>query len=118
MEVLSKDPEAREKVTTAAKEQITAIAAAHGIPLTEADFAPSEEDQKMDPGEFESVDGGLACACILGGGGEATHPGQQVCACVMGGLGDYNIPSGLKNRCACPAVGGGTDDYDDCYRWG
>lgn len=54
---------------------------------------------------------GIVRKCIVGGGGEATHPGQDLCACMLMGEGRYGKPDGEERRCACPAVGGGTDTW-------
>ena len=94
LEYLSKNQEAKDKVTSATKNEIIAIAAEQGIPLTEKDFEPSEEDKPVNFDELGSAAGGKVCACVAGGGGEANHNRQDVCACVAIGYGHYWTPEG------------------------
>ncbi len=49
------------------KNEIIDIAAEQGIPLTEKDFEPSEEDKPVNFDELGSAAGGKVCACVAGG---------------------------------------------------
>ena len=63
-----------------------------------------EQEKDLETDELDAVAGGKACACIVGGGGEA-DAGETTCGCVVGGVGGYKEKN--DPRCLCPIVGGG-----------
>lgn len=111
LEKVSKDKKLSDKLKKAEKEEFFRIAAEMGYPLTEEDLKPSGEE-KLSDDEVINVPGGRACACILGGGGEGTHPEQELCYCAFYGDGYYwDLEQNKLPRCMCPLAGGGTDSW-------
>ncbi len=72
-----------------------------------------EQEKDLGADELDAVAGGKACACVMGGGGEANADGKEkACACVLGGGGEYTDEGafekwGNKCRCVCAAIGMG-----------
>ena len=81
-----------------------ALAKELGIELSEADFAKEKSGDGLSDEELDAVAGGGGCGCPFGGYGEGTdYRGRSyTCACVGYGQG--------SDHCACPIVGGGTDE--------
>lgn len=72
------------------------LAAAHGITVTEADFAAPTTPDSLSDDELAAVSGGgfvpgtsPMCGCMVGGGGEWEG---TVCACVLFGV--STVPEG------------------------
>lgn len=105
LELASSNEEFKNKLNSATKESIIALAREQGIELTDADFGPTSE---VSDDELNTVAGGNACACVLGGGGTGSA-GQKTCACVGVGFGKT---AGGKSRCGCAAAGSGEDITD------
>lgn len=80
-----------------------ALAAAHGVTLTEADFAAPDSARELSDDELDAVSGaGMACFCFAAGGGGA---GGDACACVLGGGGT------VSDMCLCALTGVGNDKH-------
>ena len=80
---ISQHPELSNAVTEATDiEQIISFAAEYGITVTKKDYEQPDK-QGIDESELAAVAGGKACGCVMGTGGESSHPGQQTCACVV-----------------------------------
>lgn len=97
------------------QQRVTELAAAEGIPLTDADFAP--EAQEIDEEELGAVAGGAMCYCVAAGGGSGGKTDeyqQNNCICVVGGSGE-GLKSNPQNpqatqrqdRCVCVIAGTG-----------
>ena len=114
LELVSTDPELQQKTKELQTEtidqqkaKITELARAHGITLTEEDFAIPQDGELSDE-ELDAVaGGGCGCPGVGGGGGNDEKTGEHyVCACIAGGAGQYNEHS---SNCLCFLIGGGTD---------
>lgn len=118
LETMEEYPELKTKIEELDKNPDSTIqdfikaATEYGVELTEADFAPTGSEGELADDELEAVSGGLdeyACACFMGGGGEAGHNKRHnkttnTCACVLGGGGEYKDG---KTRCVCVLYGDG-----------
>lgn len=104
LEAVSQNDELYSKFSGATKEDMIAMAKEMGIELVDADL---EQKAELTDDELDTVAGGKACGCVLGGGGEAGGRwNNKVCACVLGGGGE--TVDG-KCRCVCTAGGWGAD---------
>ena len=91
---------------------VIALARERGFDLTKEDLQPAASVRALEESELEAVAGGKECACVIGGGGEASNYYKSrdlVCACVMAGVGygadkteDYT-----PVRCVCAGAGAG-----------
>ena len=121
LELVSTDPELQQKTKELQTEtidqqkaKITELAQAHGITLTEEDFAVPQGGELSDD-ELDAVAGGGGCGCpvIGGGGGEDVITGDHYeCGCFVGGGGtSYACRNGgtAGIRCVCGVIGGGSD---------
>ena len=121
LELVSTDPELQQKTKELQTEtidqqkaKITELARAHGITLTEEDFAIPQDGELSDD-ELDAVAGGGGCGCpVIGGGeGEDAETGEHYgCGCFVSGGGNSHVCkngdySGIK--CFCGVIGGGTD---------
>jgi len=102
LETVSASRELTEKISTANKEELIAMAKELGIKLTDEDFVKSDV-QAMSDDELDAIVGGGTCLCVMGGGGTSGE-NHKTCACVLGGGGEST--SG-KCRCCCVLQGTG-----------
>lgn len=102
LELISENEELGKKLSSAAMDDIIAIAREQGIELTGADF--NEQYGELSDDELDVVAGGWKdCTCVAGGGGKKDADGKA-CACVVYGQGDARNG---KVRCACGVAGVG-----------
>ena len=106
LELVSKDEEMKKRMmdfndmeTAKAIQAGIDFAKELGIELTEADFVKEKAGGELNDDELDAVAGGGGCGCPVGGYGEGDG---YTCACVGYGQG--------TTHCACPFVGGGTDE--------
>ena len=109
LEAASQDKAFIEKLTKAeTPETVIDLAAEKGFTLTKEDLKPSPASGEMFDAELDAVAGGKACACVLGGGGEASG-NDDLCWCVFQGDGSSaDRRDEYDYRCYCVAAGGGT----------
>lgn len=105
LELASSNRELADKVNSASKEELVAIAKEQGIDLTEADFEAPKGTVGDD--ELDVVTGGAACYCGGGGGGTGEEIRKdKTCVCILYGHGNMSDGS---TRCVCPYAGVGYD---------
>ncbi len=110
LEAVSNDDSLMDKMKNASYEDVLAIAADLGLPLSKEDIDANKADlQSVDPEELADVSGGDKCVCAIGGSGKATREGQRQCICALGGWGETDIVTGILTRCYCAWAGGGKD---------
>ena len=115
LEEASKDAELADKVNNAKSiDDVIALAGEKGFNLTPKDLRPTSSVRELlDEDELEAVAGGKECACVVGGGGEATNyykSREMTCACVLTGVGygaDKVDPDNTPVRCVCVGAGAG-----------
>ncbi len=106
LEAVSKNDELAAKIGTMTKEELLALAKELGIELTDADFEKPAGELSDD--ELDTVAGGNACCCVIGGTGYKTLINEKTCVCVAGGGGEYE-----DGDCRCWCVGTGFGDRGD-----
>ena len=122
LELVSTDPELQQKTKELQTEtidqqkvKVTELAQAHGITLTEEDFAVPQDGELSDD-ELDAVAGGGGCGCPVIGGGAGSDERTEThygCACIVGGGGRIekcmNGDDVSGANCICQIIGGGTD---------
>ena len=106
------DEDYQKKLNGDDRDGVIALAAEKGITLTYADLEQQENEGEGEVSldEADAVAGGKRCACVAGGGGEASGPCDLVCACVIVGVGKYEVkcaPEYHYDRCRCIGMGDG-----------
>ena len=104
LESISQNEELTKKIGTMTKDDLVALAKGLGIELTEEDFA--QPTSELDDDALDTVVGGGACFCAMGGGG-TKDSNDHTCACVASGGGSGKNG---KVRCFCIAGGWGKDN--------
>lgn len=105
LERISQDEALCEKVGSAGKEELLAMARELGVELTAGDL--ENKPAELDDDELDAVAGGnqITCACALGGGG-TKDKNDKACACVLTGAG---FTKKGRDRCVCGFAGYGED---------
>ena len=118
LELVSTDPELQQKTKELQTEtidqqkaKITELAQAHGITLTEEDFAIPQGGELSDD-ELDAVAGGGGCGCPVIGGGKG-YDGERdydyKCGCISAGFGGKTVEEKVLMNCVCSIIGGGAD---------
>ena len=115
LEEASRDADLADKVNNAQTiDAVISLAREKGFDLTKKELQlTSSVREQLDEDEVEAVAGGKACACVVGGGGEATNYYKSkdlTCACVLTGVGygrDNLDANNTPTRCVCVGAGAG-----------
>ncbi len=96
------------KLAEMPREEIIALAAEKGFPLTDADFEAPNEEGEVSIDEVEAVAGGDPCRCTITGTGKVdpdhVNYKEKKCKCVAVGWGHDTNGNG---RCYCLGTGSG-----------
>ena len=116
LELVSGDPELQQKTKELQTEtidqqkaKITELAQAHGITLTEEDFAIPQGGELSDD-ELDAVAGGDGCGCPAIGGGKGYDEKLEYdykCGCIAVGGGGGKTKEEKNLNCICNIIGGG-----------
>ena len=116
LEEASRDADLAEQInTTQTIDAVISLAREKGYELTENDLKKPVDSvrQLLDENELDAVAGGKECACVVGGGGEASNYYKSrdlTCACVLTGVGygaDKTDADNTPVRCVCVGAGAG-----------
>ena len=116
LEEASRDADLAEQInTTQTIDAVISLAREKGYELTENNLKKPVDSvrQLLDENELDAVAGGKACACVFGGGGEASNyykSRDMTCACVLTGVGygaDKTDADNTPVRCVCVGAGAG-----------
>ena len=117
MEVISEEGEDTiRQLKNADAETIISMALERGITIEADDLIQDDETKELSMDELAATSGGKICVCPAVGGGVADGH-HHACACVLGGAGEAK--SGydtFREGCVCVLAGqGGKDNgcYDD-----